>query len=559
MKTYNKLFGKAVWATSAVLLMASCNDAWDDHYSVSADIPVKTIAEVIEDKVDKGEEYGRFLDVLNSTLVYDGNKQLSKTYWDLLNESQFFTVWLPSENSISDERWAEYTKDIDDPTKDHKKIGNEFIRNHIAHFKHDVSQVSNGKIVMLSNKAFKFLSDGIDGVAYKSVNTRCTNGIIHELNGELEYRQNIYEVLTGSDISWEKFGKWFAKYTKLEIDEEKSIASGINDEGKMEYVDSVFQEKSILFDKYGNITVEDSDFAVFLPTPQLFQKMYDSISAFFEYGDIEKRDSLREYQTFNAMMTDMFFNMNPKINASPTDSMVSTLFSQRERRTKAIPYHVYQNPGKTLFASCVDTINCSNGFVYLVDEWPFEDTLTFRLPVKLEAEDQLYDDKMILQNKRVISSTQSVMDISKSNSANWSITYGIKDNLKGWYNVKMVFYAQNMNPSVVSKPYIIQPTIYYRPAMNANVVWENSTTMIVNKKPITVKLPFTVCGNNTKIDTLTVGPVHFETCNYQTNSSRVEVQIECVAGNQSQKNDYSWTVGLDCIILEPTKGPAVVE
>lgn len=556
MKTINNIIRKTVWAASAVLVMASCNDAWNDHYSINPDVPSKTIAEAIEGD----DNYSKFVEVLSSTLVYDGNKKLAKTYLDLLNESQFFTIWLPSDNSISPERWEEYTMDIDDPKKDHKKIGEEFIKNHIAHFKHDVSAVTNEKIVMLSNKAFRSGHDNIDDVQYLKTNIRCVNGIIHEIDGELEYRPNIYEVLTKSESTWENFRKWFAKYTKMEIDTKKSIASGINQEGKMEYVDSVLVEKSILLDYFGKVNGEDSDFVVILPSPALFKEMYDSISGFFEYGSqIESRDSLQEYWTFRAMMTDMFFNMNPVINVAPDDSVVSTRFSIRERRTEPVPYHVYYNPKKAggLFANIIDTIRCSNGSIYVVDQWPFEDSLTFRRPIKLEAENQRYDSKVVLQDKRIISSSVSVMDVTVTGKNDWSITYYMKDNLKGWYNVKIVFYAQNM--TAASKPYSVAPTVSYRPDKELVELFNSIQYVNIRGRLVPTLVPFDVCTNNQKIDTLTVGPVNFGTCNYMTNSNRVEIALKCGASLKPNPDDYSWKIGIDCIILEPASEPAVSE
>ena len=140
MKNYFKKLTRSVWVVSAILVLGSCeSDVWKDHYSYKSDsnAPVSTLAETIESIPGSA----KFVQALKTTFMYNGDKELRVTYWDFLNGDQFLTVWLPSEGSISESEWAEYTST--DPGKDHKKIGTQFIMNHIARFSHPVGQTGS--------------------------------------------------------------------------------------------------------------------------------------------------------------------------------------------------------------------------------------------------------------------------------------------------------------------------------------------------------------------------------------------------------------------------------
>lgn len=551
MNKYFNSLRKTVWVASAMLILASCeSDAWKDHYSTDENVPTKNLAETIEST--EGAE--NFVQALKTTYMYNGNKQLVKTYWDLLCESQFMTVWLPSEDSVTPEEWAEYTSD-DMENKDHKKIGTEFIMNHIARFSHCVGAATKGKITMLSEKAYTATPSDISYVKYQDngMNIRCTNGILHKLDGKIEYRPNIYEYITTSPEYLEIFGKWFAQYTKSEIDEKRSVASGINDEGVMEYVDSVMIERNALMDKYGFINAEDSNYAVILPTPELWVEMYDSIKQFFEYVSVQPgRDSLQQYWAYNAMMTDMFFNMNKTTQKSANDSVVSTQFSRAERQTEKNPYHVYYKPNDEggLFASRIDSVVCSNGVIYIVDKWPFVDSLTYRRPIRLEVEDvRLSGFTMTPRNVNFLPDGTSipmakVMSISKDGATQWDADFTINNYLKGKYRVKVIFYPNLNDP----RPYKLSPQVmYYDPNKTKPDVLFQSTIIGSRGRPQTS--PVTLCGDG-RDTTYVTDVVTFPSCDYKTDNSRVTVRISSSI-SQSYVKDFSPTVWIDKIVLEP--------
>ena len=557
MKNYFKKLTSSVWVVSALLVLSSCeSDVWKDHYSYKSDssAQISSLAETIESI--PGSE--NFVKALKTTFMYNGDKQLRLTYWDLLNDDQFLTVWLPSKESISDADWAVYTSTAAD--KDHKKVGTQFIMNHIARFSHPVGTATKEKVNMLSDKSFRSTGDLMGHVGYTKTNIRCTNGILHCLDGTLVYRPSLYEYITGLSQTvpsesgkiydyQTRLGDWFDKYTLEEVDEKKSVAGDIDDEGVVQYIDKVIIKSSILMKKFGFISVEDSNYALVLPTPAVWDSVYDTVKYYYTYNEIEEaRDSMQEFWTNSAMLTDVFFNMN--IQNHPKDSVTSTLFKWAERMSEKLPYHVYQKPyaANGLFADRLDSVICSNGIIYIKDFWPFVDSLTFRRPIKIEAEDQRISG--VTTNPRTINylggrrfNNLRVMEISKATSA-WEADYTIEDNLRGKYLVKLVIFPN----TIVAMPNLIHPVVSYTADIKSEIL-ENGEKKY-KRGARWIQLNDTVGRDLTKIDTVVIGPVDFPYSNYNNKPGRVTVTLKS-AINNSNEDMFSNKVWLDCIILEP--------
>lgn len=582
MKKYFKTLIKSVWVVQAVLVLASCkSDVWEDHYSYKTDgnSSVSTLAETIESLPD----CQNFVTALKETYMYNysGEKLIRLTYWDLLSSDQFFTVWVPKDDSMTPAEWKDYIAPRTDPDKDHGKVGTQFILNHIARFSQPVGSDTT-RIKMMSEKTFISTPLNIaDNVAYDKsmVNMRCTNGILHCIDGKVPYRPSIYEYITGLSPEIKSagnetydydtiLGDWFKKFTLSEVDEKRSVAYDIDDEGQVIYVDKVVIKSSILMKKYGFISTEDSNYAVVLPTPTVWRAEYDSMRKFFEYpvspiipvpeGELSKEDadSLSQFWTKSAMLTDMFFNMNKKIQRHKKDSVTSTLFSRAERMSKKTPYHVYYAPydstGLFSKAACIDSIICSNGIIYIKDFWPYEDSMTFRVPIKINAADVRISG--VTANPRGVNrvgtrmfNNHRIMEVSKTTAA-WDADYVVDDYLKGKYLVKIVIFPN----SVIQQPNLVHPKVTYTTTTTTGV----KTTTLPNgerkyKKGVkTYLLNDTVGRDLAKIDTIVIGPVEIPSCSYKTPPGKITVNLASVINNANQ-DQFTNKIWLDCIILEP--------
>ena len=555
MKHFKPLM-KSFLGVMAVLAVVSCQDTWKDHYSFKSDSndPTGSLAQTLNDM----PEAAKFVQALKTTYMYNGNKQLRTTYWQFLNDNQFLTVWLPDAESISDADWERYTSTSDD--KNHKLVGTEFILNHIARFSHPVGSDTKERVKMMSNKTYRSVHDGIDGVSYQEMNIRCSNGVLHKLNGKIVYRPNLYEYITGAlntksengvDYDFKsRLGDWLDIYTLRTLDEENSIEGDYNpNTGLLEYVDSVIKTENSILKKYAYIDSEDSSYTMVLPLPEVWDSVYEAVSRYFTYESNEiGKDSLQRYWTKSSMITDLFFNNN--IQTSINDSATSTLFKWTERRTEKYPYHVFYKPFDEggLFADAtvgngvVDKVTCSNGTLYIRNDWPYSDSI-FRRTIRIEAEDILVDneEKKISSKPKTARYTLDsvhyksarVMEIYAS-TKNWSVDYEIKNNLQGKYKVKFIFFRNSEK-----KKNTVAFNVDYLTSTGYAHLYKSTS----GPNRITHKI-----GTKDTPDTIGIGTINIPTGNYESGSARLVINLTSLGSNSADESNKVW---FDCIILEP--------
>lgn len=565
MKKYISI-SKTVLLAVVVIALGSCNDTWNDHYSfkeTDSKYPVAKLAETLGGI----SGFDKFCTVLSTTRMCDKNgTPLNMTYMDLLNEDQFLTVWAPSNASVSDELWAQYTK-RDKTAAEHKQVGEQFVENHIARFKHSVGEGTDGRIIMLNGKGYSSKADAISGQSYHGddMNIRCSNGVLHCIDGHLDFLPSLYEYLTTAPEYQDLIGNWFKSFTVEELDPSRSVAQGINDNGEMVYIDSVMVTSNRLIRYFGHIDSEDSLYAIVLPTPELWNQEYDRIKKSFVYGEkFLNNDSLQQFYTRFTMMTDMFFNVNPKVQRYMPDSIFSTLYAATENRREGKSYHMFKDPyDKTsgIFGSCVDSVVCSNGTIYFIDKWPFDDKLTYLRQLKLEAETYTSLSDFTLKQYavqviggEVLDNPIQVMRVYSDKRFDWDASYYVNNHLKGRYAIKLVI-APN---SVDSMPNYIHPRITFTtPTKVDSVLLDSNTVQKVEYRPgkyRTQTLPMYLVNDLQKLDTLLVGEVDLPYCNYDMNQARLCITLRSgVNGSNSVK--YSSEMWLDCIILDPVVEP----
>lgn len=555
MKKYFHI-GKTVLLLAVLVVSVSCKDAWNEHYSfkeTESKYPVAKLAETLGDI----SGYDQFCLALSNTRMCDKNGvPLSMSYMDLLSEDQFLTVWAPSNSSIDD--WTLYTKRDKTPAE-HKEVGEKFIMNHIARFKHSVGS-DTVRIVMMNGKTYNSRPDDISGQPYHAddYNIRCSNGVLHCIDGHMDYLPSLYEYITTDAECKEIFGDWFKSFTIQELDPSRSVAQGINENGEMVYIDSVLTEYNRLMSTFGYINAEDSLYAIVMPTKELWTEVYDRIKEYFLYNELYlNNDSLQKFYTNYTMMTDMFFNMNPDLQIHLPDSAFSTLYDSYENRRDKKSYHIFYNPfaNDGIFGGAVKTVECSNGTVYFIDKWPFSDSLTYLRTIKLEAENysglsrfQLRRQTIQRINGVALENPIQVMRISMEGMSKWDAKMYIEDNLRGRYAVKMV-----VAPNEVSeKPCYIHPRIAYDTPTEFDSTLVDSMTIeeYYDKrgKLRTRQAKYYAINDMTKLDTIDLGVIDIPYCNYDMNQSRLSVTL---SSGVDLVDKYTSELWLDCIILEP--------
>lgn len=559
MKRYFSI-SKSVLLAAAMFVFGSCQDTWNEHYSfkeTESKYPVAKLAETLTNV----SGYSKFYDALRYTKMCDKNGYpLDETFLDLLMEDQFLTVFAPSDDANVD--WALYTKK-GKTAAEHQEVGDKFLKNHIARFKNSVTS-DTVKVTMLNGKIYSVRPADIEGKAYHGddLNIRCSNGVLHCINGSLDYLPSLYQYITTDPVYKNLFGDWFKSFTIAELDPYESVSGGLNENGEIWYVDSVTYESSILLNNFGRINVEDSTYALVLPSPALWDTVYNRISKSFVYAERAlNNDSLQQFYTRTTMMTDLFFNMNPKVQRYMPDSVVSTLYSAAENRREGIPYHVFSHPNDNngLFGSASSTVKCSNGTVYIIDEWPFADSLTYIRPIKMEGESitNLFGFQAKQQSVSVIGddtlkSPIQVMRISQEGVKNWEAKVFLYDNLKGKYRVKFV-----LAPNTVDElPNYIHPIVAYSMPDGSTETLIDSARIVQREVTpgsgmyIEQKINYYMVNNMTKLDTIDIGVVDVPYCNYDMLQAKLSVTLSSGV-NERNSEKYSSELWLDCIILDP--------
>lgn len=557
MKKYFSI-SKYVLLAAALMVFASCQDTWNEHYSfkeTESKYPVAKLAETL----DNVNGFSKFYDALRYTQMCDKNgAPLDESYLDLLMEDQFLTVFAPSDAANVD--WALYTKK-NKTAAEHKEVGEKFLENHIARFKNSVTS-DTVSVTMLNGKKYAVKPASIESVAYHGddLNIRCSNGILHCIDGYLEYLPSLYEYITTAPEYKNILGDWFKGFTIAELDPYESVAGGLNENGEIWYVDSVTYESNILMSSFGRIISEDSTYAIVLPSPTLWDTVYKRISKSFVYAERAlNNDSLQQFYTKTTMMTDMFFNMNPKVQRYLPDSVVSTLYSAAENRTEGVAYHVFGHPyaNNGIFGSASSTVKCSNGMVYIIDEWPYIDSLTYLRPIKLEAESVTNltgflakQQAVSVAGKDTLKRPIQVLRISQDGVKNWTAKLFMFDNLKGKYRVKFV-----IAPNTVDElPSYIHPIVSYAMPDGTTATLMDSVRVvkqqIIPGMYIEQKINFYMVNNMDKLDTIDVGVIDIPYCNYDMLQAKLSVSL--VSGvNERNSDKYTSEFWLDCIILDP--------
>ena len=530
-KLYKSMAGALVLAVASQGIVG-CSDSWNEHYDMADANGTESLLQLVENNPQLSD----FLSLLKATHTYNNNHRTSVTYADLLNADQTLTVWAPVNGTFNiDSLLALCQTEQGDST-----VGQHFVMNHIAHNLYNMNVATKEDVKMLNDKYLKLNSKALynASVLPNEYNLPATNGLLHIIDDDAQYTYNIYEGLTSmSEFSY--IGKFLSHYEKQELDENLSIQAGIVD-GKKVYSDSVMVKENILFRVFDRIMSEDSTFAMLVPDQQTWQPVYEEASRYFNFGSVEKADSLTEYWTNVSLIRDLIFNRN--VQRSEKDSIFTTSVNAAEW-----PYHVYYKPfeagGLMDPANIKDSLLCSNGYIYRIKQWPFtaEDLYFHPIVVQGEREANLTSYKDCTLNYRSaigdsISGNGYVDIVPRTSTSNWTATFEIRNTLSGTYDICAVILPKTV--------YLANSRDFKQNKFKAtlNYVDEQGEDRSINYDTEMTNNPYCV-------DTVLIGRFTFPVCNYQQPDATVSLQLQCSITNR--QTTYSREMFLDCIYLKP--------
>lgn len=524
------------------MVWIGCTD-WDDHYDVDGQQMVsdKTLWEEIAAR----PELSGFMECLENY-----------GYKEKLNGSQMYTVFAP----IGEMNIENLTRE---------KIQTEVVENHIARFAHSAnSKTIDKSVVMLNTKVVNFTRVG-NGYQFggkkltDEYNIIAKNGVLHVIEGQQSFFHNIWEYLT-TDTRFDKICNYLYSFNDTILDENKSVKGEINVDGQQEYLDSVVYVTNSLHYSLGMLNDEDSTYTMIVPTNEAWDEAYGRIKEYYKYSQLiskPKRDSLQKYYTELALVRDLVFSHT--VQESMRDSLVSTTGG------------VFMNPFEYILADYADSAQCSNGEVFIMNELKHKPWDSWHTTVKIEAEDMsaLISDasfeELAFVYRRQVSSADpmytkisrggflEVVDKDPGKKSHFTLIFNLRNTLKGKYNLKVVFLPQELASArdktlLTNKFRVKESHLLESGEMSefTNVTKSASENFIEAYKEGGYKDP----EYKLLPDTVLIGEVTTDCCNYGTESSGLQISIvSSWSKNASNLKKNATTMLIDCIILEPSK------
>lgn len=508
-------------------MLTSCSD-WDDHYDGTG---VEGSNTTLWEAIQSHPELSDFARVLESTKVFRMHKKTEASYANVIDGGQSFTVFAPVNGSFN----ADSLIALAQTNAGDSAVENYFIKNHIARTPISATKTS---FRMLNGKKVAMTAEDTWGVAFKDKNIRTKNGILHITSSDLPYNKTIYENFILTD-QYSLVGKAIKRYTEDVFDMEASVSSGLV-EGVPVYVDSVVYENNKLINAIGLIAAEDSAYHVAIPTNEGWSKAWEAASKYFQYNkSIERYDSLQEYWTTRALLEDAIFSETTQ--SSMKDSVKSKWYDYAHPE-----YHVFYKPFEPdgIFGKADGVINCSNGYLYKYDEWPFTPTQTYFKKIEQEAEYtwEINEFKSCTytsaDNNDPRISRGGYLDI-KGNADKWYVTFNLNNTLSGKYDFCVVILPKTVK----------DPTKKYKPCKfkaYINYIDEDGNAQ---RTAFGGSTGFKTTNN--EIDTIVVAEdFYLPACNYNQQNKGISLTIECAVTNKENAT-YDRNMYIDCIYLRP--------
>ena len=558
----NKLFKlstRSVLLIAGLIVLGSCKDTWNEHYSfkeTESKYPVAKLAETLGGI----SEFSNFCKALENTLMCDkhGRPIEDMTYMKLLSDDQFLTVWAPSNSALTDAEWEPYIKK-NKTDAENLEVGQKFIENHIARFRHTVGDTVESKVYMLNGKAIRSHSAEIAGNPYhgSDKNIRCSNGVLHVVQEQLPFLNSIYEEIEVNP-EFSMIYDFLRAYNNDSLDEDRSVSRGVDQDGNKIYVDSVtIFSNTILQALEALVYEEDSNYRALLPTNEAFQARYDEVYPLFKFNpSVDGADSLQEMNAKRYVLNDLFFNMNQ--NTHVQDSLVATTYNNR-RPDFHVYYHPYETVNDTvgIMQTYEHKIACSNGEVYKFSEWPVSaaDEVFHYIKVEAERGNSVnnatdYTNKCEVRNRTGflgfgLSENGFADAVPTSSSVNPEIGFNIPNTLSGTYDIYAVMpssWFKNLSDADM-RPYQFRAQLF---EMDSKGQMPTSATVRLADNATLSNNPENL------VDTVFIDTYTFQNCYLNQEGNGVILKLVSYI-TSSKTRDFSREMLIDCILLIPHK------
>lgn len=361
------------------LMALSCQDEWDEHYGQTNPMASQeSLWQALKGRAELSN-FVRLVENVGYEYYFDGDRM--------------FTLFVPTNDCLT-EADVDSLTEVYNAQKSNRIKNNDntvikqVLQNHMAMYNYAAIASGDSVQMMMLNGKYSYLADGgVNGVKYLSSNMLYRNGVLFTVGSRLPYFANVSEYFTMDD-ELDSIASFFSRYNVYEFDASRSVPGEIVD-GKTVYLDSVMNLKNVMFDELGYINREDSAYWMVVPTDRQWRKLYEEYKTYFNYDNrTAKRDSVENVMTHKAIVQGTVFNMN--VQPSVNDSVISTNYNKANYR-----YYKCLRPfDEGGVFSGARGVECSNGKVFISDNWAIDKRTTFFQEVKIEAENAYYQDSI---------------------------------------------------------------------------------------------------------------------------------------------------------------------
>lgn len=582
-------------AATGAAAMVACSDTWSDHYDTAPVTSYKgTTLQAIQ---EKAPDFAEIIKLVG----YDRE----------LASENVYTIWAPEHfNKDSVLAVAE---------TDPEAVMEKFVKNHIARYA--VSQNGSEQRITLMSQKFTTMtgrseeagSQGTFGSTEILVkNLSCDNGVLHIIKENIPFHNNVFEQIqefynpATDDISLYSFLK---KWDADSLDENKSVSHGVDADGNNIWVDSVMIRNNTVLKSVDAIVYdEDSSYIAIVPTAEAYAERYNIAKELLKFNPYEDTlvdgggacDSLQDHYANLFAMNDLFYNKNA--NEHWEDSLKSTNYSAFNW-----PNHLYYSKEpynglpkdkgvNNILAKSGSPIVCSNGEVYLVDEYPMsvEEQFYYKLTVgattrslvgleekpngveitkNISGNSGLYMGPYYVMDEEeeegditLTEYTYQFLDVAPPNSnVNIEAGFKIPNTLSGTYDLYIVTSpiwlkdSINAGTTIGSIPeegmaaYKFRVAVYQKSndASNLKTVGQYTTTNTALTDPVTGTNYFVSDPTNV-IDTLHLGSFTFNNAYYGRDEEGVILKVTSnVSSSELRNGVYSREMLITGFILRP--------
>ena len=422
--SYKNWFKGGLLSIATIVGVTACSD---DHFDivVSGEAEGKTLWQNIQEN-ENLTDFARVLSAtsyLKSDMDFPSGTQAKMTYAEYLNSPQSLTVWAPINGSFNadsllvvlDSIKGLYADSREVATKAEYIFAAQFLGQHIARFNHEV-QGEDKRVRMLNSKyvVYDASAKTFDGIPFIAEGGSCpsSNGTLHVLPTPSKYAYNIFDYLS-SDASLSLMYSIISdkKYEITSFAPGSSTQGAINNEGKMEYVDSVYSNYNTLLNQANaQLKNEDSVYVAVFPTNDAYQDALDLVKSMFKYKQDESYKNLANaaeatwtesdklipgqfnydsLQTLNAerlLLSSMYFSpsvMGERVSASDSASIIDyCLYNDSVNTTNWKTIYNSNKGGKNPFFlgannEDVNPIKVSNGYIFPVNHYNLDLAYSF--------------------------------------------------------------------------------------------------------------------------------------------------------------------------------------